>query len=231
MVEVQVRRDRKRGCGWRKEKGLYLVADGVAASCGKLPLPIERCPTCSHGIKFTRGFTWVDGDVLFQSVDCKATRCLGVMCPMSDRAGKTVIDNETVGVGSLGRCGLIWIGEAFYKTPGDWLQEANEQGISRRLSTVPNDFKVGETWVLVAHLKAIAVPCTMKNVRECEVCKGKMWHYTPAVFQVFRPQAIEYVVTGNETEEELEKLVKRGLTPVRIERVEDQPELISEAAQ
>lgn len=217
-VEVQVRYDKERGCGWRKPGGIYLISDSVSAPCGKLPLPLTVCPCCSAGIKFTRGFTWVDGDALFRTVECKSAKCHCASCPMN-------ADEPP----SLGRCGLLWIGEATYKTPGDWLEEATKLGISRRISTVPLDFKLGETWIMVAHIKAIAETCKLKNPRDCEICKGKVWHYTPAVFQVFRPQAIEYVVTGKETEEELERLVKRGITPVRIERVTDQPQLVSEA--
>jgi hypothetical protein len=218
-VEIEVRYDRERGCGWRKGGGLYLISGGVSQPCGKLPLPLEKCPTCSHGIKFTRGWTWVDGDALFRERECAAPpeNCVG--CQM----------NVPLFGEQLGRCGLLWIGEAFYKTPADWLKESKEQGISRRISTVPNDFEVGKTWVLVAHNKAIAEPCKLQDVRSCEVCEGSMWHYTPAVFQLFKPQAIEYVVKGDETEEELERLVKRGITPVRIERAENQPDLIAEA--
>lgn len=217
MIEIEVRHDRQRGCGWRKEGGLYLIAGGIGEPCGKLPLPLEKCPTCSHGIKFTRGWTWVNGDVLFSQVDCKTNNDSCLSCPLLTPNAQ------------LEKCGLIWIGEAFYKTPADWLREAREQGISRRLATVPNDFVVGETWVMVAHLKAIAEACKEPDVRQCKICEGSCWHYTPAVFQIFKPTAIEYVVKGDETEEELERLVKRGITPVRIERVEDQPALVGEA--
>jgi hypothetical protein len=156
-VEIQVRIDRERGCGWRKPGGIYLISGGVGAPCGKLPLPLEKCPTCSHGIKFTRGFTWVDGDVLFREVACKSPdapkNC--VTCPMNVPLFSSNPE--------LGRCGLIWIGESFYKTPADWLKEARELGISRRIATVPNDFEVGKTWIFVAHLKAIAETCKERD--------------------------------------------------------------------
>lgn len=57
---IQTRYDQQRGCGWRTPGGLYLMAGGVAAPCGKLPLPLTTCPTCSAGVKFARGWTWVD---------------------------------------------------------------------------------------------------------------------------------------------------------------------------
>lgn len=218
-LEIHVRRDRERGCGWRKPGGTYLVSGGLGEPCGKLPLALERCPTCSHGIKFTRGWTWIDGDALLSAKDCKTNNDSCLSCPGLTPNPK------------LKKAGLLWIGEQFYKTPGDWIREAHSQGISRRISAVPNDFVVGETWVFVAHLKAIAEVCTMPDTRKCDICKGSCWHYTPAVFQIFCPQAIEYVVKDDDTEEELRRKVERGITLVRIERVESQPELITESVQ
>ena len=55
----------------------------------------------------------------------------------------------------MGRVGLLWIGESFYPRPVDFLNEAANLGISRRLSKVPRAYKAGETWVLFAHPKAI----------------------------------------------------------------------------
>lgn len=106
-----------------------------------------------------------------------------------------------------GRQGLIWVGGQFYKRPEDCAREAMQQGVSRRLSQLPKDFKLGETWVFVAHREAISESCPD-------------W-----VFHAFKPSAVEYVVKGTETDEELERLEKRGLTPVRVQRVEDQTEI------
>lgn len=55
--------------------------------------------------------------------------------------------------------------------------------------------------------------------RACERCDDEGVIYTPGIFQMFQPQAIEYVVKGDETDDELEKLAKRGFTLVKIERV------------
>jgi len=61
--EIEVRYESKRGCGWRKPGGLYLMADGPAELCGKLPIPLEICPSCGGGIKLSRGWTWVRGNI------------------------------------------------------------------------------------------------------------------------------------------------------------------------
>lgn len=219
---IQTRRDRKRGCGWRKGGGLYLVAGGPSAPCGKLPIPLSVCPTCSGGIKPTRGWTWVDADALAAGKECRSAdvnnghggdrlapfpvrRC--AFCPLG---------------GSLGRAGLLWVGGKFYPTPTHWTAEAVEQGVSRRVPHVPKDFKLGETWVLVAHREAILVPCPdCEHQSGCDACDGTGGILTPGVFHAFKPTAVEYVVTGEESDEDIDALVKRGITPVKVERVEE----------
>jgi hypothetical protein len=122
--------------------------------------------------------------------------------------------NETT---KITKAGLIWVGKAFYDKPEDWMREADQMGISRRIQSVPKDFVLGETWVAAAHIEAIpgsAFPVEKKP--------------EPGIFQIFRPDAIEYVVKGDETEEELEAIVKRGITPIKVVPVGEQPELIEE---
>ena len=47
----------RRGCGYRKVGGLYLVGPKLEAGCGRLPL-VHVCPVCQSGIKQTRGWVW-----------------------------------------------------------------------------------------------------------------------------------------------------------------------------
>jgi len=210
--------DRKRGCGWRKPGGLYLVASGLSARCGKLPLELSVCPVCGSGIKPARGWTWVDGSALFDGVPCGAAPERCAACPI----GK-----------GLGRCGLLWIGGRHYKRPGDWTREANKQGVSRRIPALPRGFEVGKTWVLVAHRQALSLPCptcegllpTLDEARvgdgACPECNGTGIVYRPGIFHAFLPEEVQYVVAGNETDEELARMEERGVTPVEVERVED----------
>ena len=67
-MNIETRITAPRGCGLRKPGGLYLVAGAPNAPCGKLPLELTVCPCCGQGIKFARGWTWVDADRLFKDV-------------------------------------------------------------------------------------------------------------------------------------------------------------------
>lgn len=232
---VQERIDSKRGCGWRQEGGLYLVSGGEAVACGKLPVPLTICPTCSSGIHFARSWTWVAGDALVATKICKNAvhaECSGCLLASAteSKQGK-----------SIGRAGLLWIGEKFYKNPVDWMREAEQLGVSRRIPAVPREFELGKTVVLVAHNRAIK--------SRCEDCKGRGFLlvqetendlpvgppqkvpcdteecedgfvFSAGIFSAFIPSAVEYVTKGTETTEELEALVKRGITPIKVIRNE-----------
>lgn len=138
----------KRGCGYRKVGGLYLVDDGEGRACCKMPIELSVCPCCGGGIKQTRGWTWVDAGRLFPSTPCSSGLVEKLACPAATPA-------------LMGRVGLLWIGEKFYPRPVDFLTEASKLGISRRLSAVPREYRAGETWVLFAHPKAVEKPRTV----------------------------------------------------------------------
>ena len=205
MSIMTIRNEGKRGCGFRKPGGTYLVTDGMSAACGRLPVPLDVCPCCGHGIKPARGWTWINPQKLFNVEPCAAAHCGS--CPVSHPPEKA---------------GLIWIGEKFYKTTTKFTEEAARMGVSRRLKAVPKGFKIGETWVFLAHRKAHPVFCEcVKEGRadvNCETCKGNGRIMTPAIFHAFRPDRIEYILKGDETEEDIERMEKRGITPVRLIR-------------
>jgi hypothetical protein len=113
----------------------------------------------------------------------------------------------------MGQVGLLWVGEKFYPTPYDFSQEAGVMGISRRIPALPKDFKLGETWVFLAHQKA----CWESRPETPWVRDPR-----PGIFRIFKPIAVEYVTRGDETPEELEKLRERGITPVKVVPAEEQ---------
>jgi hypothetical protein len=91
----------KRGCGYRKVGGLYLIGGKLGAPCWKMPILMQVCPTCAAGIKQSRGWQWIDPRPWLKG------KCLAgdAVCPAADP--------EFLG----DRVGLIWIGAQFYPTP------------------------------------------------------------------------------------------------------------------
>lgn len=176
----------KRGCGFRKVGGLYLIAPEPGRVCGRLPMPLVVCPACGAGIKPSRGWTWIDPAQLFAGAGCY----FGPSCH-SCPAGLLADDP--------GPAGLLWVGEQYYPTPAHFQAEAAAQGISRRIAAVPRGFEVGKTRVYLAH--RIGMPLNGEIV--------------PAVFMVIRPLRVELVVTDQEAEdlEAMHRLQARGITP------------------
>ena len=179
-----------RGCGYRQPGGIYLVGDFEPAPCGRLPIPLTVCSCCGAGIKPTRGWTWIAREALNLST-CYGTTAQG--------GCQGCFPTEE-------RMGLLWVGEAFYKTPAKFRQEASMVGISRRIAAVPKGFEVGKTRVLLAHRHAIKASPLLSG--------------DPAIFAVFTPKAIEYIVTGKESPSELDDLEKRGFNLVKVIRAD-----------
>jgi hypothetical protein len=105
--------------------------------------------------------------------------------------------------------GLIWVGEGFYPTIGAFQSESAQMGISRRIAMIPRGFKLGETWVALAHRKAIDMDVQRIGVPP---------EFKPGIFHIFKPSRIEYVVKEFDPQDKLEKLEKRGITLVKVER-------------
>jgi len=190
-----------RGCGYRKVGGLYLVGEGSAFSCDRLPYNLEVCPVCGYGIKFSLGFTWIKPEPLFgQHENCTDT--LKNTCPFCNPK----IAGE--------RAGLMWVGEEFY-TPESFMREAEERGISKRINAIPRGFEIGKTWVYLAHKKAGTKIITENNNLLNSEKQKKV--PCPAIFMAFVPKRIEKLIWKSEaTEENLKELKKRGITPVIV---------------
>lgn len=201
----------KRGCGFRKVGGLYLVGTGIAVGCHRLPFPLHVCPTCGAGIKFSRGFTWIKPRDLFG------------LC-----FGSEIGDNRNLGGPDVCTCGpncpmcspdiepagLMWVGEKYY-TPDSFIEEGVKMGISKRIASLAREFKLGATWVYLAHKKAIPVQKRLLPGENGTAEKGEK--ATSAIFYAFRPTRIEKILTESQaTDEEKEKLAKRGITPVIV---------------
>jgi hypothetical protein len=164
--------EQKRGCGYRQVGGLYLVSGKLSAPCDRLPFELSVCPCCGAGVKFTRGFTWIEPFKLLEgdhtpkaSCDCFTTRApLIKPTRIEDHSGiAETIDYEFANCpacspldffGEDGKAGLVWIGKTHYKTPADFVKEGAEMGVSRRIQALPRGFVIGETWIFCAHISA-----------------------------------------------------------------------------
>lgn len=172
----------RRGCGYRRVGGLYLVSEGQGRPCCRFPIELHVCPTCSAGIKASRGWTWLD-IAPFTRSPCK----VAAACPLESPSG---------------RVGLLWVGEVHYPTPAHFDLEAAALGISRRISKVPRGFVLGETFVALAHRKAI------------QAGEG----FRSGIFRLFRPTRLELIVKQSAFEDTvaMDKLRMRGITPVPV---------------
>ena len=176
----------KRGCGFRKVGGIYLVAKGAWASCDRLPLEVCACPVCGEGVHFPRSPRKVNPKKLFgqhyESAGCTCpTTCQ--VCNSQDEVAY-----------------LLGVGAQY--TPESFLLEAHTMGVSKRVPAVPKELKLGETWVYLVHRKGI-------ETGERDPKTGKMI-YKMAVFSAFRPQAIEMPVWESELTDERIAAVARG---------------------
>ena len=207
---IQIVQDHKRGCGWRQTRGAcYFRFDGPGIACGALPLELKPCPTCASlglkcGVKPSRGFTWIDPSRLF---DWNEIRCGnnpdGGLCPTCAMSRLSKMDHV----------GLLWVGGRHYSSPKEFDDESNRLGISRRIphDHLPRGFVIGRDWLWLAHRDCIPVP----------VEDGEEPQFKPGIFRAFRPDRVEVICTGDETDAEIEAYLERGLTPVMIERVND----------
>ena len=176
-----------RGCGYRKPGGLYLVSGGLSEPCPKLPIELHACPACGQGVKQARGFTWILPDPLLDP-GAHGSPEHDSVCPLG-----ATYTAEHWAHGE--RAGLIWVGAKFYPTPGDFMREANTMGVSRRISQVPRDLSIGETWIALAHPKAIPGECEhgAPEGQACANCVGgaSAGEWRGGVITFFRPMAID----------------------------------------
>lgn len=176
-----------RGCGYRKVGGLYLCSDGLCRACDRLPYPLDLCPVCGAGIKFSRAWTWLDWFVFAgPHLPCGCPSSCPVCSPP-----QLVVDVEK------SKYGLLWIGEVGY-TPESFTKEALVMGVSRRIPAIPRNLELGQTVVLVAHRNACGEDA-------------------PGIFHAFIPTRLELLIWDSEaTPERIAELGKRGIVPIVI---------------
>lgn len=208
----------KRGCGYRKIGGTYLVGGGIGVPCDRLPLALDVCPCCGQGIKQSMGWTWVDVAKLVQGkhiVDEMLSVGGGWAGYPDEPSGKQIPCKEAdscIFCGApekMGKAGLLWVGERFYKTPEAFIAEGVQMGFSKRIKAVPRGFKVGETYVLLAHPKAVY------TASDDVLTSGEK--FKPGIFYIWLPQRIEKILPESwRGSREAQDLEDRGITPVFV---------------
>lgn len=201
----------KRGCGYRKIGGLYMVSGGVMVPCDRLPFELNVCPCCGEGIKQARGWTWItpydllegdhDSDAFFTDDDVPRdySECRDDMdCPVCFPSNSFKREDEDGNWIFDGKAGLIWIGKAHYKTPRDFMEEGAALGISRRVNSIPNDFELGKTWIFLAHPEAVKSMTFDEEKWENGELEEAGPEYAPGIFTAFRPTKLERIVKQSE---------------------------------
>lgn len=201
-----------RGCGYRKCGALYLVGGYRFVACDRLPFPLHVCPTCGGGLKVGRAVTKINARRLFGQHEYCADHwrpCL--MCDPPD--GPAFVMN---------------VGERYYATPADFIREGHTLGISKRIPAIPKGLELGKTPVYLAHPRAcevqepVAVQQALAIVEAAETQQPRLLdaeavQKAPGLFAVFVPQRIETLIRKRDaTPEALERLEKRGITPVIV---------------
>lgn len=208
----------ERGCGFRKEGGLYLMGGAGGSACCKLPFPLTVCPCCGGGIKFGRGFGWINTDLFQDGQPCSMPGTELIRDAFPGMITNKAFDDlaQTCIVNKPGqRIGLMWVGHKYY-TPETFTKEARQMGISKRISQLPRGIKPGETWIALAHKKAFTRQMTAENGTEFTTI------HEPGIFMVFKLTSIQYVVHEGDGDDYLETLEKKGIELVTVQHAGQQ---------
>ena len=202
-----------RGCGWRKVEAMYLCGEYIHAPCDRMPLPLTTCPVCGQGIKVSRGFTRINPLDLWGPHD----KCTDRMrpCHLCDPQNQPAY--------------IMLVGKKSY-TPDEFLVEAQRMGVSKRIPFIPKELELGKTVIYLAHPKAVEVREPLAIQQAMAIAKNRSSlqpslfpeemvkpTYQMGIFCAFIPKRVEKLIWQSEaTPEELEKLQKRGITPIIV---------------
>jgi len=202
----------RRGCGFRKVGGMYLCGEYSSSPCDRMPFPLTTCPVCGQGIKVSRGLTKVNPYRLWGTHrDCQDPHRPCFMCDHPDTHAY-----------------IMLVGKTHYKTPEDFMGEALAMGISKRIPFIPKDLELGKTVLYLAHPRAVDVTVPLALQQAMAVVESAETNQIPllqteraekklGIFCAFIPQRVEKLISESKaTPEELQKLGKRGITPVIV---------------
>ncbi len=192
--------EQKRGCGYRKVGGLYLVGGGVGEPCDRLPMAIVPCPTCGEEPRFNRGMSKINPLRIF-GLHSEKEACFDLPAP-------GMLDPDPI-CSPSDVAYLMWVGKEY--TANTFIVEARQMGVSKRIHQIPKDFQVGLDWVWLAKLQLI--PPAGKTLAIDSNERG----YGAGIFSIFKPSAIEKIITESQaTAGEAAALKEQGIVPVVV---------------
>lgn len=194
--------EEKRGCGWRKIGGAYLVGEGLAETCDALPLDLEPCGECGYTVPFSRGIQEIHSGYLTSKVE-KAHEKQGGLCRDS-------FPCPICGSGLPRKIFLMFVSQEYY-TLESFISEARKLGVSKRIAPqcIPKNFLLGRDWIFLAHKRVLFRPYDGSSGWKEDVKRG--------IFYAFRPQRIEMLLDSLASESEILEWERKGFTVVLIE--------------
>lgn len=214
----------KRGCGFRRVGGLYIVGQFISVPCDRLPLPLHACPVCGAGIHFARAMTEINPLELFGkhdrvSANLNTETLPAVKC--KDKKRPCFVCDPTSNPAFL-----MMVGEKHYPTPELFMEEARTMGVSKRIPFKPRKMILGETVLYLAHNKACVVlaPAAQEALDELSHSMGHQVKLVEdgnkhclGIFSAFIPQKLERICWQSEyTEENIKKNADQGVELVPV---------------
>lgn len=224
-MQIRTLQETERGCGFRQPGGFYLRQEKSRGfGCGLLPIPILTCSCCGFIEQQTRSAKWMMTSylkTLAQKSPCvkkdhKESMCSS--CPIESNSPEAVYSKKQIA--------LDWVGVSGYGKSIDFLREADQVGISRRVAiqvdkegnitnTFLKGFKVGHDWIALAHPKGCS-----------SIGENAEPSLSPAIIAIYKPNKLQYVKKKTDTNTFLKKLHNQGVEIVDVKNVAHQQQTI-----
>lgn len=199
-MTIKVMAKSERGCGTRNTKGYYLVCDGEGTHCHRLPLEVPICKECKKPyIVPIRGIQAIQPEAVWDLCEAVGTD-QEHLYPCHNCANQCPICYPPEDAW------VIWVGESYYESPEDFVREARNMGISRKIGFVPEGLQPGD-WVYLGYRKLIPTGHFNKKGEEVK---------DPGIFHAFKIQRIEKLLTETQQQDQayVRHLLERGIVPV-----------------
>ena len=179
----------QRGCGrryaGRRRFGLYLFGGCFAESCERLPFPLQPCSCCGRPYIQNRNMMrFYHETVLKYDVE---PRChlhdVGSRHENSHHHERCPVCCPSLVIEEGQWSWQFWVGTEY--TPKQFIEEAEREGISKRIPRLPKEFEWGQ-WVYLLHRWAM--------VDSAELGDDQRELVSPGIFYVFKPSELHIVV-------------------------------------